>query len=207
MLKKLQIALITTTVLISQANSSSLDRYSEENVGRLILKYANKYNIEPKIFFTLINIESAFNPFAIAVETNRQSAFMLKKLNSDDIKIKIGRTYHSKIWLVSIFPKSESDAIFMVKLLKKLHFTFDVGLLQVNTCNFNTQESAYMLYPENNIAKGAKIFNSCTKLFKSFKNQVECYNRGAGNLKKALRKGKNYAPYFYQFNKKYNQEF
>jgi len=198
---------IAVVILTSLHSTSIRDRYSEKNVGNLILKYSNKYQIEPEIFFTLINIESAFNPFAIAVETNKQSALMLKKLNSDNIKIKVGKTYHSKIWLVSIFPKSESDAIFMVKLLKKLHFTFDVGLLQINTCNFSTRESAYMLYPENNIAKGAKIFYSCTKIFKKFKHQVECYNRGAGNLRKALRKGKKYAPYFHQFNKKYKQEF
>jgi soluble lytic murein transglycosylase-like protein len=168
---------------------------------------AKKYNIDAKVLFTIINIESAFNPFAIAVETNKASAMKLKKLQSDNIKIMIGKTYHSKIWLVSIFPKNESDAIFIISLLKDLGFCFDVGLMQINSGNFSKKEVAKMLYPSYNINKGTRILKQCTQMFKDFKHQIECYNRGAGNLRKSLRKGKKYSPYFQQYMKKWKQEF
>ena len=187
----------------SGTKENNNERYSESHIAELVLEKARKYNVDPKILYTIIKIESAFDPFAIAVETSYASAMMLKSLASDNIKILIGRTYHSRIWLASIFTKSESDAIFIIKLLKKLKFGFDVGLMQINTGNFDSKEVAGMIYPENNIEKGAKIFKSCTKQFKTFKNKVECYNRGGGNLRKSLRKGNTYSPYYKRYIKNY----
>lgn len=191
---------LTLFIALSFLNASSI----EEEVAYTVLKNAKKYNIDPKILYTLIDIESAFYPNAICVETNKKSAMILKNLESDSIRIKTGKTYHSKIWMVSIFPKSKADAITMSKQLRSMGFVYDTGLMQINSCNFKLEEAGKMFDVTYNIDKGAKIFNTCTKIFSSFKHQVECYNRGAGNLKKSLRKGKHYYPYYDQYRKKWD---
>ena len=176
----------------------------EISVAKAIVKNANAYNIDSKILFTLIDVESDFEPNAIAVETSKAAAETLKALRSDSIKVTTGRTYHSRLYLVSIFPKRKEDAMYISQLLKSMDFIFDVGLMQINTCNFKQHEATKMFDVDYNIQKGAKILKSCTRLFKDFKNQLECYNRGAGNLRKALKKGKNYAPYYKRFLQKWD---
>lgn len=176
---------------------------AEQETSRAILKNAELYNIDPKILYTLISIESAFQPNIIAVETSKAAAEKLKALKSDDISIMIGRTYHSRLYLVSISPKKKEDALLIAELLKKMGFIFDVGLMQINTCNFRREETRKMFDIAYNIHKGTKILKGCVNLFRDFKNQVECYNRGAGNLRKALKKGRGYAPYYDRFIQKW----
>jgi len=199
MQKKLIKRLLLSTLLQVTTTTLVLGGVQEKQLSQAILENARKYNLDPKILYTLVRIESNFEPYAIAVETSRESANMLKGLRSDHIRVQVGKTYHSNLYLVSLFPDNKEDAKQIVILLKKLHFIFDVGLMQINTVNFNHKETAKMFDMNYNVKKGAKIFYSCTKLFKSFKHQVECYNRGAGNLRKSLRKGKSYAPYYNRF--------
>lgn len=196
---------IRKTTLILLAALSFLNAQSiEEEVANAVLRNAQLYNIDPKVFYTLIDIESAFYPNAICVETNKESAQILKNLESDSIRIRTGKTYHSKIWTVSIYPKSKADAITMSKQLRSMGFVYDTGLMQINSCNFKLEEAGKMFDVTYNIDKGAKIFHTCTKLFSNFKHQVECYNRGAGNLRKSLKKGKHYYPYYDQYRKKWD---
>ena len=200
------LTLLLILLSVAGAKDTSFDErdFSEENIAKVILENAKKYNIDPRVIYNIINIESAFKPYAIAVETSKKSAMMLKELKSENIDILVGRTYHSRIWLVSIFPKRLEDAVFMVNLLKDLKFGFDVGSMQINTCNFSKKEARYMLDPKVNIAKGASILKSCMSQFKSKTHFIECYNRGAGNLRKSLRKGKHYYPYYKQYVKKWD---
>jgi len=181
--------------------------FSEENIGRTIIQKAKKYNIDPRKLFTIASIESNFNPFAIAIETSKKKAEILKGLRSDRIKIQTGRTYHSRIWLVSVFPKDYRDAVLIIEQLEKLRFGFDVGLMQINTVNFALSEVKEMMKPDKNIDKAAKILKSCIRQFKSEVHQIECYNRGAGNLRKMLRGSKRYYPYYTRYKRHRNKHF
>jgi len=186
-------------------NSSVLAKETtEHNIAYEIKKNASLYSLEPRVIYALISIESGFNPNAIAVETTYEKAQVLKALESKEIVIKTGETYHSKISLVSIYPEDFATAIFIVRKLKELGFIFDAGLMQVNTVNFSAEEAISILNPSENIKKGVRHLASCIKQFAILKYSIECYNRGGGNLRKMLRGKKRYFPFWERFKKHYN---
>ena len=200
--------LVTIFFLNTTPCFSSTIPFSESDVGHAILYYSNKFNIDPKILFVLSSIESDFKPLAISIETTPNKAVILKQLASKNIRVKSGKTFHSKLALVTLYPKNYDTAVFIIKHLKELGFTFDVGLMQINTCNFSLHEAEEMLEPNKNILKASAHFNTCQHEFsKNLKYQVECYNRGAGNLKRMLRKGGRYFPYWSRFQKRWKLFF
>ncbi|HHO42671.1 MAG TPA: hypothetical protein ENN12_04865 [Epsilonproteobacteria bacterium] len=189
---------------------ASAKTFSEKEVGEAMIKVAKNYNIKPEILYTIASIESNFEPLAIAVETSRESAEILSKLRSLNIRVVFGdrKTYHSKKSLISIYPNDYEDAILIIGLLEKYKFSFDVGLMQINTWNFTLDEVEEMFVPEKNLEKAAIVYNDCRHHFKTTPNRVECYNRGVKNLKRALQgKNKNYKPYWERFKKHYIMYF
>lgn len=184
--------------------------FSEERVADAIMEQSEKYHIDPSILFTIGSVESDFEPLAIAVETTQESARVLSALRSDSIRVVFGdrKTYHSRRSIISLYPKDLETANYVIALLEKYGFCFDVGLMQINTVNFTLDEVRQMFLPENNVAKAASVYNVCRKHFKTLKNRVECYNRGAGNLKSALaKKNHSYYPYWKRFKRHYTRYF
>jgi hypothetical protein len=184
--------------------------FTEEEVANSIIKASEKYNINPKILYTLASIESNFHPMVITVETTEESARVLSTLRRAGVRVVFSpkaKTFHSGLSIIDIYPDSTEIASYIIKLLKKHKFCFDVGLMQINTVNFSVKEAEKMYYPEKNIDRAARVFAGCQKRFNSIIHQVECYNRGAGNLKSALRKNKRYYPYWRRFRRHYKNYF
>jgi len=194
-------------LLLLLLTSSIEAKITEYDVAYEINKNAQKYKIDPKLIYTIIAIESGFNPNALAVETTYKKAQVLKRLASKDIIIKTGTTYHSRISLVSIYPKNYTTAANLAKRLEKEGFTFDAGLMQINTVHFSLEEAIEILTPSLNIEKGTKHLAHCLKQFSSLKHSIECYNRGRGNLRKMLKTKKRYFPFWERFKKHYNSFF
>lgn len=200
-----KINLFFTLILLTSFGACK--NITEDEVAFAIHQNAVKYNIDPKIIYTLIFIESGFNPNAIGVVTSYEKAQKLKALSAENIVVKIGTTYHSKISLVSIYPKDFQTASFIANQLEIFGFTFDAGLMQVNTVNFSLEESMRIMEPQKNIEKGTKHLALCFKQFSSMRYVIECYNRGGGNLSKMLRGKKRYFPFWERFKKHYNISF
>lgn len=199
-----------STIFLLMAFVTLLDAnipFGERDIANAIINKANKYGIDYRMLYTIASIESNFEPMAIAVETSQAKAEVLKQLSSKNIKILIGKTYHSKIWLVSIYPDSYDTAVFIIHKLEELGFGFDVGLMQINTVNFSLHEVEKMFSPENNLEKACKHLSGCLRQFKKPVHQVECYNRGSGNLRKMLRKGKHYYPYWERYQRHWKKYF
>lgn len=181
--------------------------FGEADVAQIILQKSEKYGIDYRMLFTIASVESNFEPMAISVVTSSAKAQVLKQLASKDIRIQTGTTYHSKISLVSIFPNSYETAVFIIHKLEELGFKFSVGFMQVDTVNFSLEEVKKMFHPEYNLEKAAKHLSGCINQFKTTVHQVECYNRGAGNLSKMLRNGKHYYPYWKRYKDHWRRYF
>ncbi len=182
---------------------------TEEEVSEAIVFMAQKYNVDIATLYTLISIESNFEPLVITIETTPQVAKLLEALREVGLKIVTGgTTFHSKQAIVNIYPKDISTAQYIAEILKENGYAFDLGLLQIHSSNFTLAETAGLLYPKNNLEKSTKILRTCQKIFETQKQQIECYNRGVGNLKKALSQGDSIAfPYYKRFEKHYRKYF
>ena len=181
---------------------------TEEEVSESILFVAKKYKIDPSTVYTIASIESNFKPYVITIETTPQIARLLEALRDLGLKIVTGgTTFHSKQAIVNIYPKDIAVAQYIAEILKQNEYAFDLGLMQIHSTNFTLQETAALFYPKNNLEKSMQILTTCRKLFNTQKNQIECYNRGAGNLQKALKNNISRYPYYIRFVKHYNMYF
>ena len=181
---------------------------TEEEISEAILYVANKYDIDPSIIYTLASIESNFSPYVITIETTPKIAQLLESLRDLGLKIITGgTTFHSKQAMVNIYTEDLAMAQYIAEILKEQEYTFDLGLMQIHSTNFTLEETAALFYPKNNLDKSMQILAVCRKLFSTQKNQIECYNRGAGNLKKALAKNKLLYPYYKRYEKHYGKYF
>jgi len=181
---------------------------TEEEISEAILYVANKYEIDPSIIYTLVSIESNFSPYVITIETTPQIAQLLEALRDLGLKIITGgTTFHSKQAIVNVYAEDLAVAQYIAEILKEQEYDFDLGLMQIHSTNFTLQETAALFYPKTNIEKSIKILKTCRSLFKSKQNQIECYNRGGGNLRRALKQGNIEYPYYKRFQKHYNKYF
>lgn len=182
---------------------------TEEEISEAILYVAKKYDIELSTIYTLVSIESNFSPYVITIETTPQIAKLLETLRELGLKIITGgTTFHSKQAIVNIYPQDIAMAQYIAEILKQHDYRFDLGLMQIHSTNFSLAETAALFYPKNNLEKSMTILKTCMRLFSTKKNQIECYNRGGGNLRKALKKNKNLKyPYHDRFVKHYNKYF
>lgn len=179
--------------------------FTEEEVVKGMIAAARHHNIPLESLVTIASTESDFRPLILTIETKPKTAKLLKRLAGAGLRIITGgQTSHSKLAIVNILPKSIEEAIFVARALKANGYTFDLGLMQINSCNFSLNEIDKLFYPSYNVAKSAKILKSCVISFKRRRDQIECYNRGAGNLKRYLKKKKRRKkfPYWKRFNKK-----
>ena len=198
---------IILTIFFSLSSLQAYIPFGEADIAKEIVLKAKEYNIDYRMLYTIVSVESDFEPLAIAVETSYHKAMVLKNLESKNIRIRTGITYHSRISLVSLYPDSYDTAVFIIAKLEELGFIFDVGLMQVNTVNFTLDEVKEMLSPRENLDKACKHLSACIGQFKSVTHQVECYNRGAKNLRRMLKKGKHYYPYWERYKEHWKMYF
>lgn len=151
----------------------------------LILSLANQCqtNVSTDIIQKLISIESAGDPFAIAIK----GVPIVKQ------------------------PKTKEEAISAIKQLDSLGFNYSVGLMQVNHANFKkyglTLDTAFDYCP--NIKAGSEIFLECLNRAKakySSKSESQIINHAAscyysGNFTYGFKKeGSNNVSYVDKFN-------
>ena len=181
---------------------------TEEEISESIILVADKYKVDPSTIYTIASIESNFEPYVITIETTPKIARLLEALRELGLKIITGgTTFHSKQAIVNIYPKDIAMAQYIAEILKQNDYAFDLGLMQIHSTNFTLEETAALFYPKNNLEKSMKIFRTCKKRFKAKKNQIECYNRGGGNLNKALKNKNLKYPYYKRFVEHYNKYF
>lgn len=181
--------------------SVNLFGYSYSDILNSIRYVAATQGVEPRILYTIVKIESDFDPFAISFLTNSQNATYFKSLENDNIRIKISQySLNRSKWVVSISPVNEAYATQIARLLIQDGFSIDVGLGQLNSQNFELSEVDEIFNPVQNLTKCSKILRGCFNAKnKDIKNTIECYNYG-------MRK-RHSNPYFNRFFKHYESRF
>lgn len=180
---------------------SNLNAYTNEEIIKAIAEVSYNHRVEPEILYTIVKIESNFNPFVISLLTTQKEANLFKSYESKLASISIGKySLNNKKWIVNIFPKSEYMAKFFIKNLLNLNYSIDVGLGQINSANFSLNEIDKILSPTYNLSKAAAVLRSCFNYKKQdIKKTIECYNYG-------MRKQNSY-PYFKKFIENYKKDF
>lgn len=175
--------------------------YSYEEILYAIKDVSYQEGIANKVLYTIVKIESNFNPYSISFLTNRENALYFKGLETGNIKIKISQySLNKSRWVVSIYPINETYAVEISKLLLKNGFNIDVGLGQLNSQNFNENEVKYIFNPTYNLTKCAKILRKCFNAKnKNMQKTIECYNYGMRH------RGSN--PYYKRFYNHFMKEF
>lgn len=175
--------------------------YSNTQIANAIAKVAKTEGIGTKILYTIIKIESDFEPFAISFLTNEANAKYFKTLENENIRIKISNySLNREKWVVAIKPSNEAYAIEITKLLVKDGFSVDAGLGQINSVNYSLDEIDKIFNPTYNLTKCAKVLRKCyNHKNKDLKNTIECYNYGMRN--------RHSNPYYKRFYEHYKKEF
>ncbi|NLK66937.1 MAG: lytic transglycosylase domain-containing protein [Campylobacteraceae bacterium] len=181
--------------------SKFLFAYSYEEILYTIRDVARKEGVANRILYTIVKIESNFEPFAMSFLTNEENAFYYKGLENQNITIKISNySLDNSKWVVSMYPKSEIYAIEVLKQLLKSGFSVDVGLGQLNSQNFETHEIDYVFNPTYNLTKCSRVLRMCFNIKnKDMQKTIECYNYGVRN--------RNSNPYYKRFYEHYMREF
>lgn len=175
--------------------------YTQRDIVDAINTIAIENKVSPKILYTIIKIESDFNPFAISFLTDEQNAQYFKKLKTPNINILVSKyTLNTKKWVVSIRPINEYYAKEIARLLIRDGFSIDVGLGQINSVNFDTEELDYIFNPFYNLQKCAQVLRRCFDAKKGdLEYTIECYNYGIRDRKSN--------PYYKRFYEHYMKEF
>lgn len=175
--------------------------YTYEEILYTIRDVSQKEGVASKILYTIIKIESDFNPFAMSFLTNQENALYFKSLENKNIAIKTSSySLNSNKWVVSMYPKTEIYAVEVLKQLLKNGFSVDVGLGQLNSQNFEDYEIDYVFNPTYNLTKCANVLRMCFNIKnKDMQKTIECYNYGVRNRKSN--------PYYSRFYEHYMKEF
>ena len=177
--------------------------YSNKDIANAIASVAKNEGIGTKILYTIVKIESNFEPFAISFLTNEKNAKYFKSLENKNISIKISNYSLNKAkWVVSIKPINETYAVEITKLLVRDGFSVDAGLGQINSVNYKEEEIEKIFDPVYNLTKCAKVLRKCynhNHKNKDLKDTIECYNYGMRN--------RHSNPYYKKFYEHYKKEF
>lgn len=204
--------LLATVVVFLTSNLGASSGHNSKDINIQIahaIKNANKISgIPENVYFTIMSIESNFEPLAISVVTSEKRAKLIKKLHSPNIKVLVGgKAFHQNRRVVSIYPKTVEYAKLIAKTLKENKYSFAVGLTQIDTSNFSLSEVEQMFDPKKNLEKSAKVLKGCYKRFGNLTHRIECYNRGGGNLNRMLKTKKRYYPYYARYKKHHKKYF
>lgn len=157
--------------------------YSKDEIVNAILEISAKNAIEAEILYTIVKIESKFDPFAISLLTSEDEARIFGNFNDENITINMQKyKFNQQKWLVSLYPKNEEMAKFFAKKLIDLGYNIDVGLGQINSINFKQSEIDEIFKPTYNLQIAAKVLRHCYKnKNQDIKKTIECYNYGVRN--------------------------
>lgn len=165
--------------------------YAPENIAYELKKASEKYNIDKRILYTLAKIESNFNPLIISFVSDHQ------QYNFSSL---IKRVQRYKDRYIIIFQGNEKDLQNALRiLLRDKRLRIDVGLMQINSVNFEEGEIDRIFDLAYNIAKSNHILKACISIKSNFKDSIECYNKGTGRYVKY--------DYFNKFKKSYLKDF
>ncbi|QKF64233.1 transglycosylase SLT domain-containing protein [Campylobacter corcagiensis] len=175
--------------------------YSHKDILNAIRDVATNNGVSPRILYTIVKIESNFNPYSMSFLTNEENAKYYKKLENKNIHIKISPySLNKNRWVVSMSPKDERYAIAVLRQLIKSGFSVDAGLGQLNSVNFENHEIDRIFNPTYNLTKCVGVLRKCFNAKnKNLQNTIECYNYGMRN------RGSN--PYYRRFYEHYQKEF
>lgn len=152
---------------------------------------AIRYGIDKKILYTIAKLESNF-------ETNIIAFLSDEKWNITGKSVKIKNIKYKNKFLVQIRANLNELKQIATYLIQK-GYKIDVGLMQVNSTNFNLNELDAIFKPNYNIKKAVVVLKQCKNKFKNIKNTIECYNKGN-------RIGKKY-DYYQRFVNHYIKDF
>ena len=154
--------------------------YSPNEIVNAIAAVAQNEGVKPEILYTIVKIESDFEPYTISFLTNKSNADYFAGLRNQNIRIKTSNySLNSSKWVVTIIPANEIYAVQIAKYLYEDGFSIDVGLGQLNAVNFSQNEIDYIFNPMYNLTKCAKILRKCWNVKnKNIKDTIECYNYG-----------------------------
>ncbi|EJJ7261997.1 transglycosylase SLT domain-containing protein [Campylobacter coli] len=161
------------------------------DIANALKHNAIKYDIDKKILYTIAKIESNFETNIIAFLSDKKW-----KIKGESIKIK-NIKYKNK-FLVQIRASINELKQIATYLIQK-GYKIDVGLMQINSINFNLDELNVIFNPNYNIQKAVIVLKQCRNNFKNTKNTIECYNKGN-------RIGEKY-DYYQRFLKHYIKDF
>lgn len=177
----------------------NLFAYTKADIINSINYVARTQGVNPKILFTIIKIESNFNPYAISFLTNEANAKYFKSIeNKQYATISISNySLNRSKWVVNINPYTQVYATQIATMLYNDGFKIDVGLGQINAVNFKPEELNYIFNPVYNLSKCAIVLRRCFNFYNKNKNDlrntIECYNYGMRN-----RRSDPYYKKFYQ---------
>lgn len=188
-------------LLFLALNLTILSSYTHQDILYAIRDVALKNGVSPRILYTIVKIESNFDPYAISFLTNEENALYYKSLENENISIKVSSySLNRSRWVVSMSPKSESYAVAVAKELIKNGFSVDVGLGQLNSVNFDISEIDKIFNASYNLTKCAKVLRTCFNAKnKDMQNTIECYNYGMRN--------RNSNPYYKKFYENFMKDF
>ena len=154
--------------------------YSPNEIVNAIAAVAQNEGVKPEILYTIVKIESDFEPYTISFLTNKANADYFAGLRNQNIRIKTSNySLNSSKWVVTIIPANEIYAVQIAKYLYEDGFSIDVGLGQLNAVNFSQNEIDYIFNPMYDLTKCAKILRKCWNAKdKNIKDTIECYNYG-----------------------------
>lgn len=132
---------------------------------------AYKHSIDQRIIYTLAKIESGFDNNIITFVSEKK--WDIRGGNN----IKINNLKYKNKFLVQV--KGEVNSLKKIALFFiKKGYKVDIGLMQVNSQNFNLNELNLIFDLNYNITKAINILKSCRAKFGNIKDSIECYNKG-----------------------------
>lgn len=175
--------------------------FTDLEIANAIKKVAFEENISPRILYTIVKIESNFNPKIISMllkknEVNKITTLNYKnrfKVSSYDYALNPDKK------IVNITAYKKEDLVVLVKILKENNFSFDVGLAQINSHNFSVSEIESIVSLEGNLRKATQILKSCITAKENIEDAIECYNYGLRPRNKNI--------YFARFKRSFIKDF
>ena len=152
-------------------NCNSVNYYNECDIANALIRQAKASNTDPKIVYTLAKIETGFNPLLIAFVTSSKKDYKFENATT-----KKGR-YKDK-YIVSISSSSVETLSAIAKELIDSGYSVDVGLMQINSVNFEPDSVEDIFDLDTNIKKAISVLAMCQNRYESTKNVIECYNKG-----------------------------
>lgn len=171
---------------------SSSFAYTEEQIAKSLKQGALKHDLDSKILYTIAKIESGFNPYIIAFTAKSRSFYFGEKVN-----VNVGK--YKKKYLISIKSRDRNELARIARELIEKGYKVDIGLMQINSQNFDKDDVFKMFELDENIAKASQILKQCGEKYSNIKNTIQCYNSGFSQGSEL--------PYFNKFKQSFNKDF